>query len=301
MSWRLHIRFFRKSGIVLLSAVSLFLLAGLCLAGEKEEQEPYYSASKDGWWWYETEPKKEENKPEEKPPEGQPAAKKLPSLSDYTIEDIWNMHPDNFQALLTEFMKKAVMNPTVETVREYYVMQDIARRKSLAFANVAATVMQTNPELTTASAYPITTPGQNARVRLQSGEIGTKIRASKDEFAILYFFSPTCEYCKAQSNILAFFTDKYGWQVKPINIEQDPNLAARFNVHTVPYLLLIYKYKRDYIPISAGVIALSEMEKKLYRGIRLLSGEITPEEFSLYEFQRGGPSDPEALLRKNER
>lgn len=282
-------------------ALGFFLFAHSVFAGEREEQKPYYGESKDGWWWYETEPEKEEKKPEEEIPEGQPASKKLPSLSDHTIEDLWNMHPDDFQALLTEFMKKAVMNPTVETVREYYVMQDIARRKSLAFANVAATVMQTHPEISMAGAYPITTPGQNARVRLQSGEIGAKIRASEDEFAILYFFSPTCEYCKAQSNILAFFTEKYGWQVKPINIERDPNLAARFNVHTVPYLLLIYKHKRDYIPISVGVIALSEMEKKLYRGIRLLSGEITPEEFSLYEFQRGGPSDPESLLRKNER
>jgi conjugal transfer pilus assembly protein TraF len=297
----LHILFFRKPGILLLSALSLFLFAHPVFAGEREGQKPYYGESKDGWWWYETEPEKEQKEQEEKPPEGQSPPKTLPSLSDYTIEELWNMHPDDFQALLTEFMKKAVMSPTVETVREYYVMQDIARRKSLAFANVAATVMQTHPELTTASAYPITTPGQNARVRLQSSEIEAKIRTSKDEFAILYFFSPTCEYCKAQRNILAFFTDKYGWQVKPINIEQDPNLAARFNVNTVPYLLLIYKYKRDYIPISAGVIALSEMEKKLYRGIRLLSGEITPEEFSLYEFQRGGPNDPEALLRKHER
>jgi conjugal transfer pilus assembly protein TraF len=36
---------------------------------------------------------------------------------------------------------------------------------------------------------------------------------------------------------------------------------------------------------------MAEIEEKIYRGMRLLKGEITPEEYSLYEFQRGGSFD----------
>jgi conjugal transfer pilus assembly protein TraF len=36
------------------------------------------------------------------------------------------------------------------------------------------------------------------------------------------------------------------------------------------------------------------MEERLYRGIRLLKGETTPENWSLYEFQKGQGFDVKA-------
>ena len=55
----------------------------------------------------------------------------------------------------------------------------------------------------------------------------------------------------------------------------------------MPSLILIYRESRDYIPISAGVIALSDIEEKIYRGMKLLKGEKEPENWSLYDFQKG--------------
>ena len=46
------------------------------------------------------------------------------------------------------------------------------------------------------------------------------------------------------------------------------------------------------LPVAVGVTTLDEIEQRLYRGIRLLGGEITPEEFNMYEYQRGGGFDP---------
>ena len=66
-----------------------------------------------------------------------------------------------------DFQKKAVMSPTEANVREYYSIQDIARRKSLAFANVTAAVMQKHPELSLAKDYPTATPGRSALTRLE--------------------------------------------------------------------------------------------------------------------------------------
>lgn len=255
-----------------------------------EERVSYYRDAKKGWWWYELQPKKDKEK--EKKQERKPAAKehRIPSMKDYSTEQLWSMHPDDFQELLMDFQKKAVMKLDEESTGEYLGIQDIARKRSLAFANVAAYVQQKNPALTLPE-FSLATPGMVASTRMRSREVERRIRQAERDFALIYFHSAGCEYCTAQDNILGFFVDRYGWQVRGYDVERNPNLAARFNVTTTPYLILIYRGSRDYIPVSAGVVSLAEMEEKLFRGIRLLSGEITPREYSLYEHRRGGSFD----------
>ena len=119
----------------------------------------YYTDSYKGWWWYQKEPEKKSDKPEKKK-----SAKKVPSLKDYTYEQIWEMHPDQFQEFAEELKKKAVQKPSEENVKEYFEVQEIARKKALAFSNVAQFVWQKYPELTTKKDYPITTPGNLARI-----------------------------------------------------------------------------------------------------------------------------------------
>jgi conjugal transfer pilus assembly protein TraF len=274
-----------KLGLILFISALIAMNTGKALA-----QEPGPEAKR-GWWWYDYELPKETE--EEKAVKED---RKLPSLEEYTLEQLWGMHPDDFQALLLEFQKKAVMSPTVENVREYYTVLDIARRKASAFSAVASLVAQKYPELTLEPDYPVASPGRNARVRQEQMEVESRIRASRDDFALLYFYSPGCPYCAEQGNIMRLFAEKYGWQIKGIDVSADA-LASEFGVQTVPYVLLIYRNSADSIPVAQGVASLDSMEKRLYRGIRLLSGEITPEEFHMYEFQRGGGFDPLAPLK----
>jgi conjugal transfer pilus assembly protein TraF len=53
--------------------------------------------------------------------------------------------------------------------------------------------------------------------------------------------------------------------------------------------LVVSRKNGEYLTVGVGVAALTEIEENLYRGIRLLNGEVTPEEYSNYEFQKGGP------------
>ena len=257
----------------------------------------YYRDTKRGWWWYEQMPAKE--KEEEKRTTAKP--ERSPRLTEYTMERLWDMHPDEFQALLMVFQKKAVQSPSEQNVKEYYTIQDIARRKSLAFANATAAVMQKYPELSLTGDSPITAPGRNAAVMQQTGEIESKIRSARDEFALLYFFSPSCPYCAEQGAILGYFSEKYHWEIKAIDTESDPGTASLFGIETTPTLLLVYRGSKDQIAVSSGVASLTEIEEKLYRGIRLIKNEITPDEYSLYEFQRGGAFDVKAPLRREKR
>ena len=212
-----------------------------------------------------------------------------------------DMYPDDFQALLTDFQKKAVWRPTPENVEEYYYVQDIARRKALAFTNVAGYVMQKDPELSLSKDYPTVIPGQNALVRSREKEVKERIMRAKGDYGLLFFYSPTCEYCVEQEKIMGFFEEQYGWEIKRIDFTREKGLADMFGVTIVPTILLVYRDSTEAIPVSAGVISMSEMEDKIYRGVRLLAGEITPQEYSIYDFQKGGAFDVTAPAMKGKK
>ena len=258
----------------------------------------FYSDRKRGWFWYERQPEKPEKS--EKIVKKQ-VKRRLPSLSDYTYEQLWNMYPDDFQALLNSFMKKAVQNPTEANILDYLTMQDIARRKAAAYAAAFGFVTQTHPELTTSDVYPITAPGRASRTRLTLDEIDATIRASGQNFALIMFVKHGCRFCEAQKAILNYFIENYAWPARTINIEEEPNVAARFNITLVPTILLVHKDSSRYIPISVGVISLADLKTRLYRSIRYLRGEITPQQWFMHEFERGKSTDPLGRISRQNR
>jgi hypothetical protein len=115
----------------------------------------YYYDAKHGWYWYEKEP--EPDKKQE--PRLEVQAVEIP---DYTYDQLWDMYPDQFQDLLMKSMKIAIQRPSEENVLRYLVYEDIARRKSTAFASVMQYVGQKHPELSNADVYPITASGRVA-------------------------------------------------------------------------------------------------------------------------------------------
>jgi len=267
----------------LIAALMLVSLAAKAGAG-------YYAESGKGWWWYQKEPDKKEDK-EKEPKKTKAKKKKTPAFSDYSYDQIWNMHPDEFEKFAEGLKRKAVQNPSEENVKDYYEVQEIARKKALAFTNVAQYVWQKYPELSTAKDYPIATPGNLSRVGQIQEEKTRKLRDNKEEFALIYFYKNDCGYCQQQQPIIDWFTSATGWQVKRINLEENPGLAGRFGVEVTPAMILIQKGNQNSFPVSSGLITAEEIEDKTYRAVRLLKGEITPEEFSLYDFQKGGGFD----------
>ena len=149
---------------------------------------PAGPAAKRGWWWYQKEPVKQKQK--KKGPEKASEAP-VPDLKNYTMKELWEMPPSKFKPLMNAFLDKAIQDPTVSNVHNYYVVLDIARRKSLAFTNVAAYVWQRYPQLSTGKDYPVAAPGRNAMFSEQYSDVERTIEAARDDFALLYFYSPT--------------------------------------------------------------------------------------------------------------
>ena len=284
--------------LVIILTLALYPLSSACSnsnPGEKEAGKTYSKGEKKGWWWYE----KEKVKPEEKKVTEKEVPKhRIPNMDDYTLKKLWNMHPDDFQDLLMDFQKEAVRQPTEKNVLNYYVMQDIARRKSLAFAHVASFVVQKHPRLNVRAESPLNTPGSRAMVKARYNDTNRVLKDNRDDFALLYFTAPGCKYCDAQDGILVYFKRMTDWTIKPINVREQPALAARFGIERTPSIILIYKKSRDFFPVSAGITDVPTLKTNLARGIQYLKGEITPEQYGIYEHQRGGVFDPRSLLKQ---
>ncbi|MBI3755298.1 MAG: conjugal transfer protein TraF [Deltaproteobacteria bacterium] len=253
-----------------------------------QSDNSYHKGKGSGWYWYEDtkEEGKEEKKTEQQP---QPATK----------PDPWEMTTDELKKLIDDTKKNAVANPTPENVLEYIEAQDVARKKASAFAASYMLMMQTHPEYSTAPYYPITTPGRDALYKIKNDELAEVIGSAREDFALIYFMRPTCEYCQAQTGILKYFINKYGWDIKPVNIEEEPQAAYRFNVTTVPHLLLIYKKTGDFMPVATGVISLDGLENTLSRTIRYMRGEIKPSQFLTPDYNLGGALDPDVKIQQS--
>jgi len=278
---------------------------------EKSPESPtpatpaFYEITKEGWFWYHDPPPEAPKQIDTSQAvitrEAGPKAfeTKNPSMDNYSIEEIWNLHPDEFQGLLNGVHKKAVQTPTEKNVLEYLVMQDVAGRKAMAYANASRYVSQKYSQMFTSNLdFPTTAPGVSAKQQAEQNEISGFIQKAKDDHALLFFVSQGCSFCEKQAAILAYFVEKYGWQIKPIDIGQDTTVAARFNISTTPTLILIKNGSAQSMPVSVGVVSMSDMEKNLYRAIRYLNGETNIENFERYDFQQGGAFDPGAILEQ---
>ena len=166
-------------------------------------------------------------------------------------------------------------------------MQEIASKRSLAYANVAAYVRQKNPQLGVPE-YSLATPGMVASTRTRNGEMERRIHTAKNDYALLYFYSPECEFCRAQDGILRYLQEKYDWEIRAY--EMTSGLASRLNVTVAPSTVLIYRNSRDYIPVSAGVMSLTDIEQRLYRGISFSPAKTRPGISPCMSSRRGDPT-----------
>jgi conjugal transfer pilus assembly protein TraF len=255
----------------------------------------FYKEKKTGWWWYQDPKPEMKNKEEEK--FNLKPVKIMPSIVNIPDETLWNLHPDQFQELLLELQKKAVQNPTESTMADYTRMLDMARRKSVIFANASVLYVQQHPEYDVAAADPITTPGRVATTKQTAQDIEDKINWAAGNYGIIYFYSPECQYCEAQTPILKYFVDKYKWEIQPYDTKTDSKVAEAFNVTVTPTILIVGRKNGEYLIVSSGVISLPDMEERIYRGIRLLEGETSVENYSTYDYQTGGALDPRSIFK----
>ena len=270
---------------------------GAVLDNTKSDQHFYDNSQKKGFYWYDDKvrdipiEKTEEEITTPPPPE---AEKEQDTIVNYNYEQLWALHPDIFAKELDRRMKLAIQFPTIENVYDYLEVQDVAKRKSVAFAGAMGYVSQLSPQFSGENNYPINVPGQKVLRNEMMSDDQEFLKSVKEDFALLVFMSEGCPYCDAQEPILDMFYASHGWNIKKLNIKEYPDIAEKYSITLTPSIIVVSRKTQKAIPLTSGIVTLPELRDRLIRSVRMLNGEIVPEQW--YTNKRS--TDPLKFIKK---
>lgn len=244
------------------------------------DPKPFYSTKEEGFYFYKENKilkiKKERDKSVR---EGRKPAKK-------TLEELWNMFPDDFHRYERKALKYAVYTANPEDVELYLKVLEVAKMKSEQFANVVSFVGYQKPELYMKENYtfPTNATGIRAHFRKRNADIRSVIEKNKHEYGLIILTQASCEACKEQKDVLDYFYNRYQWLIQDYDISKKPYLTEKFKVSSTPTIILISKKSKKTQIVSAGIITLEQLENNIYKGIKILSGARTPQMFNMYDY-----------------
>lgn len=228
-----------------------------------------------------------EEEQDEETPEQYPAPDPLPSS-----EDMMKMHPDEIRRLEQLHMDHALHVQTPEAVADYQRILRVIRSKAKVFAGLTAYNSMTQIGLTTNPDSPTTNQGIAVKRQQRRETISNKLKNNKDSYALVLFTSQSCPYCEVSRSTNRQFKQRHNWSTIEVDIEQQPQLAARHDISYTPTTMLIKRGSNDSMILSHGVIDVPSLEENAYRSIRVLSGEVEAKNFFSMENQEGRGMDP---------
>ncbi|WP_150127118.1 conjugal transfer protein TraF [Sphingomonas panacis] len=283
----------RRFAVVSFTLATLFTLPSAVSAQGTPPDNP----SRQGYWWYEAPRPKAEDKAE-------PDALAKPVIPPMAELATWT--PPKIRKLIEEQRDYAATVLTVDAVADFWRLQDFARRKARAFAGVTQIAMLQHPELNSKSANPMVGDARSEMSAEKDAIRRSYLRARANEFALVMFSRSSCGYCRVQWPIIQRFQEEMGWQVTLLDLDKRPDLSARFGVEITPTTMLIRRGSQQRMIIASGVEAYPNLAQMAYQGVRLLRGDIRPEQFmtgpgedaGFFDALGNGPvsaTDPRAL------
>lgn len=263
-----------------------------------ETQDSAANGPKAGYWWYQAPPKPVAEKAPDAEALVKPVIPPMAQLATWT--------PPKIRKLIEQQRDYAATVLTVDAVADFWKLQDFARRKARAFAGVTQIAMLQHPELNSRSANPMV---GDARAELTAHKDEARrryLRAHANEFALVMFSRTSCGYCRVQWPIIQRFQDEMGWQVTLMDIDRRPQVAQRFGVEVTPTTMIIRRNSQQRMVIASGVEAYPNLAQMAYQAVRLLTGDIRPEQFmtgageedGFFDALANGPvsaTDPQAI------
>lgn len=241
-------------------------LAAFLLAGPAMAQA---DSVKRGFWWYAA--------PPAPPGEVEDTVPKAPVIPPMTELARWS--PPRIAKLITEQRDYAATVLTLDAVADFWRLQDFARRKARAFAGVTQLALLTHPELSARSAYPVVGDARDAQGAEKDATRRSYLRSKGNEFALVMFSRASCGYCRVQWPLIQRFQDEMGWQVSQMDLDRRPDLKNRFGVEVTPTTMIIRRGSSQRMVIANGVEAYPNLIQTAYQAVKLLLGDIRPEQF----------------------
>ena len=254
------------------AAVSLLpLLWSVSTPVAAQLSPPAAGPIKQGYWWYAPQPR------EEKPEQPDPDALARPTIPPMAELATWT--PPRIRKLIEQQRDYAATVLTVDAVADFWRLQDFARRKARAFAGITQIAMLQHPELNSKSANPMVGDARAELTAYKDQVRRSYLRAHAGEFALVMFSRSTCGYCRVQWPIVQRFQDEMGWQVTLMDIDRRPELGQRFGVEVTPTTMIIRRGSQQRMVIAAGIEAYPNLTQMAYQAVKLLTGDIRPEQF----------------------
>lgn len=246
-------------------------LLACAVAGAAQAQSPGDPGPKAGYWWYQAPPKPAAEQAAEPDPLVKPAIPPMAELATWT--------PPRIRKLIEEQRDYAATVLTVDAVADFWRLEDFARRKARAFAGVTQIAMLQHPELNSKSANPMVGDARDQMAASKDMIRRQYLRAHAQEFALVMFSRASCGYCRVEWPIIQRFQDEMGWQVTLMDLDRRPDLGTRFGVEVTPTTMIIRRNSQQRMVIAAGVEAYPNLAQMAYQAVKLLTGDIRPEQF----------------------
>lgn len=258
-----------------LVAVLLYALAIICgdfasaneglNTASAESPKDYFREHIIGWHWYNeriiTKPK--EKKEIEKTKGQLEAIPPDPTAQMATIRKI-----------IERSLNKAILDPTVDNIRDYIALQNKISNQSTKFANSWQKTLLAYPGLNYSFAHPTNMAAKQIYLDAYQDKETKAIVAFFKNKGMFFFYSSTCPYCQKFAPIIKAFAQKYDIALVPITIDgislpefpnsrSDLGQAKKFKVNSFPALFAVNPYSDKALPISYGFISESDLRQRI--------------------------------------
>lgn len=208
------------------------------------------------------------------------------------VSKLMAMHPKKIRALFEEVHEYHVMAPTLETARQMQVIKAVMSRKARAAAAVEQLAILQNPGISGVAENAVNPSARSVQRKERDSSIDSRLMHENSNFALIMLTQKGCSACDLQRATLAAFADKYGWPVKEVDIQEKPEAANRFNVQVTPTTLIAGKQSKDWQTVAIGAETLTSMTNNVHQALRLLLGEISPNQWLTAPNQTNSLYDP---------
>lgn len=261
--------FAAAAGLIAMTLSGPVLSQSAGIASEDAPDRP--QNDRHGYWWYEAPPRPASGKVAD------PDALVKPDIPPMAELATWT--PPRIRRLIEQQRDYAATMLSVEAVADFWRLQDFARRKARAFAGVTQLALLQHPELSAKSANPMVGEARDDLRAHKDIVRRTYLRRQAGQFALVMFSRASCGYCRVQWPIVQRFQEEMGWQVSLMDLDRRPELAQRFGIGITPTTMIIRRGSRQRMVIASGVEDYPNLAQMAYQAVRLLTGDIRPEQF----------------------
>lgn len=224
----------------------------------------YYEKTPVGWHWNNNlenaNPKIEKPKPNQ-------------NKSDSDNNPIKQM--DRIHHLLAYYKDKAVLNPTVENIREYFIVQNMMMKQSSLFAENWKKTMLLYPQFD----YGISHPTDSAISQISQSHLHDKKAAvaklMAHQFGMLFFYEGKNSLSAAMENTVSQFSHFYGFSVIAVSLDHvviqggmpsqmDNGQAAALGVKASPAVVLVDPKTGAHTILTYGYASINELLTDCY-------------------------------------